>query len=122
MINLGFARTSEGGFYGVDVKGNDGILLCCNKSVYDSVSGNEEVIKIVEAVDLCEILKSGDYVNGYKIDEINVQGRLIHCDDYKVTLAPEHVVDVITKERFESSKFVIQNAVNRAKELDNINE
>lgn len=118
MIKLGFARTSEGGFYGVDIRNNDAILLCCNKSIYDDISGDETVVKVVEAEDICEILCEGDYVNGFRVDEINVQGRIIHCNDYRIEYTPEQVTDVVTKERFESNKFVLSRAYERAKELD----
>lgn len=117
-IKLGFARTSEGGFYGVDIHGDDAILLCCNKSIYEDVSGDEKVVKVVEAEDLCEILQVGDYVNGYIVDEINIQGRTIMCDDYQIVLTPEQVENVVTKERFKSDTFILQKAYDRAKELE----
>lgn len=116
-INLGFARTSEGGFYGVDIQGDDAILLCCNKSIYEDVSGDEKVVKVVEAEDLCEILQIGDYVNGLIVDDINVQGREIICADFHIILTPEQVKTVTTKERFESGTFTLQRAYDRAKEL-----
>lgn len=118
MVKLGFARTSEGGFYGVDLSSGDAILLCCNKSVYDTVSGDEKVIKVVESEDICEILKIGDYVNGYPVNDINVQGRYIYCDNYHKEFTPEQVIDVTTKERYQSVNFEIQKALDRAKEID----
>lgn len=118
MVKLGFARTSEGGFYGVDLSSGTPILLCCNKSVYDNVSGDEKVIKVVEAEDICEILKIGDYVNGYPVNDINVQGRYIYCGDNYKEFTPEQVTDVTTKERYDSVTFTIQKALNRAKEID----
>lgn len=117
MINLGFARTTEGGFYGVDRNDNDK-LLCCDISVYDNVSGEEKVVKVVDADDICEILHVGDYVNGFVVDEINVQGRIIHCNDYRIEYTPEQVIDVVTKERFESNKFILARAYERIKELE----
>ncbi len=118
MVKLGYARTSEGGFYGVDLSSGEPILLCCNKSIYEDVSGDEKVIKVVEAEDICEILQVDDFVNGYPIDDINVQGRIIYCGDYQHEFTPEQVVDVMTKERFISNRFVVANAINRAKQID----
>lgn len=118
MVKLGFARTSEGGLYGVDLSSGEPILLCCNKSIYEDVSGNEKVIKVVEAEDICEILQVDDYVNGYPIDDINVQGRIIYCGDYRYEFTPEQVINVMTKERFISNRFTIQKALDRAKEID----
>lgn len=117
-IRLGWARTSEGGFYGVDLKDGDAILLCCNKSIYEDVSGNEKVEKVVDAFDICEILKVGDYVNGYEVNDINVQGRIIYCCNFAITLTPEQIKDVVTQQRYNSVKFVMQNAYDRVKELE----
>lgn len=117
-IRLGWARTSEGGFYGVDIQGNDAILLCCNKSIYEDVSGNEKVEKIVDAEDICEILQIGDYVNGYKVNDINKQGEIIYCEDYHYEFKPHQVETVTTWQRFNSVTFTMQNAYNRVKELE----
>lgn len=117
MIKLGFARTTEGGFYGVDRNDNDK-LLCCGISVYDNVSGEEKVVKVIDAEDICEILHIGDYVNGFRIDDINVQGRIIYCNDYKIEYTPEQVIDVMTEERFNSNKFILARAYERVKELE----
>lgn len=118
MVKLGYGRTSEGGIRGVDLQGDDAILLCCNRSIYKDISGDEKVTKVVEEFDLCELIQVGDYVNGYRVDDINVQGRIIYCDDFKKEFTPEQVEDIVSKERFESVKFVLQRAKNRAKEID----
>ena len=117
-IRLGWARTSEGGFYGVDIQGDDAILLCCNKSIYDDVSGDEKVLNVVDAEDICEILQIGDYVNGYKVNDINKQGEIIYCEDYHYEFKPHQVEIVTTWQRINSVTFTMQNAYNRVKELE----
>lgn len=117
-IRLGWARTSEGGFYGVDIQGDDAILLCCNKSIYEDVSGDEKVEKVVDADDICEILQVGDYVNGCRIDDINVQGGIIYCENFHKEFKPYQVKDVVTKQRFKSVLFEMQRAYDRVKELE----
>lgn len=123
-IRLGWARTSEGGFYGVDIQGDDAILLCCNKSIYDDVSGDEKVLNVVDAEDICDILKPGDYVNGCRVDEVNVNafGGTIYCNNYKVVVQPSDVKQVVTREKFSQQTFELERAYNRVKELESGNE
>ena len=121
-VKLGFGRTSEGGIRGVDFQSGEPILLCCGKSIYDDVSGDEKVEKVVDAEDICEIIKVGDYVNGHKVCDINVQGRIIYCEDFYYEYTPEQIIDIVSAERFNSVKFEMQRALGRAKELDERNE
>lgn len=115
-MKVGFVRTSYGGFYGVEIKGEDYLLLCCNQSVYDNLAEDEVIVGVRELNDIAELLKAGDYVNGLKVCE--VRGDIIICNDYRDEIRQYEIVDIVTKERFESEKFTIQRALDRAKEIE----
>ena len=121
-VKLGFARTSDGRIRGVDLQSGEPILLCCGKSIYKDVSGDEKVTGVVDAEDLCELIKVGDYVNGHKVCDVNIQGRIIYCEDFHYEYTPEQVLDIVSEEDFNRDKFVIQRALDRAKQLDERNE
>lgn len=115
-MKIGFVRTSHGNIRGVEMKGEDYILLCCNHSIFDDLTGDEVIEKVRELNDFAELLKAGDYVNGLKVCE--VRGDIIICNDYRDEIRQNEIIDVVTKERFESEKFIIQRALDRAKELE----
>ena len=64
--------------------------------------------------DLIDLIEVGDYVNGYKVLFIDVffsEGKNVKCinnEEERVCFYEEDIKDIITKEQFNSMKYVVE--------------
>lgn len=68
-----------------------------NKNTYDFEKASYDIIDLIEI---------GDYVNGYKISDIN--GDLILLDGWNTLLENVEIKSIVTREMFEQMKYEVE--------------
>lgn len=54
--------------------------------------------------DFFKIVEVGDYVNGYIVSDVNVQGNIIYCNNNQIELLPYQIKDFVSRQDFERVK------------------
>lgn len=55
---------------------------------------------------IIDLIEVGDYVNGYKADEIR-NNYIVFCDDFRKEYKEYEIKDIVTHEQFNSIKYVL---------------
>ncbi len=85
------------------------------------LTNNEGIFegKILKAsFNIIDLIEVGDYVNGYKVLFIDVffsEGKNVKCinnEEERVCFYEEDIKDIITKEQFNSMKYVVERDTN----------
>ena len=67
----------------------------------------EEIVK--HSPNIIDLIEEGDYVNGYKVDEVrdNAFGIMVFADDYQKEMYENHIKTIVTKEYFKSGEYEV---------------
>ena len=77
--------------------------VSCEHNYYDE----ENIIKVSD--NLIDLIETGDYVNGYKVDFIQ-NGYVVFNNNHpnKINIYPKDIKSIVTKEQFNSVKYEVE--------------
>ena len=88
---------------------NNNVLIEYKNNINSVSKGN-----VVASFNIIDLIEVGDYVNGYKvlfIDAFFGEGKNVKCinnEEERVCFYEEDIKDIVTKEQFNSCKYVIE--------------
>lgn len=82
-----------------------------NKMWFENISGRKTMISIVKhSFNIIDLIKVGDYVNGYKVNNIE-NGKIIIGDTTQVIeqiVENDEIETIVTKEQFENMEYKVE--------------
>lgn len=110
-----YGRTNKGKIFEfIWIENANHIMIRQNKK-YDDLRSfekywfdeDEEITK--HSKNIIDLICEGDYVNGYKVDEVRVScfNSIIFCNIYKLELVESDIKTIVTKEQFESASYKV---------------
>ena len=108
-----YIRTNKGNIY--KVEDIDEIFIYVDREVKYIEETNTSVNYVHKdnitkhSKNIIDLIEVGDYVNGYKVDEVRVScfNSIIFCNIYKLELVESDIKTIVTKEQFESVSYKV---------------